>query len=748
MDIIYSISADTANSLLDESLLSQEILASGIAVPATGLLNLLKMERLNDVLTITYIPGLTVSDSGVSDGVVAAHSGTAITGIVPGPTGDIIQDAIDEHAAIVDVHHVRYTDAEAIAASSGALDHHVRYTDAEAFGVAVQVATTGIEEAITNHTAVVDAHHARYTDSEAQAAATGAVTLQTAFDASPTVQAIGEPSMDFKRVQMSGAGLLLQDITPDTPIRFRIEDEIGNRIVDFKVGQIDFQGFGGISVSGDAPIMRITDDIDAINVWPEDVTFTSPPGSILKYSSTTIHDYPNVSFAALNLQGTIEHKQSAFAFNHFLLFNNGNIFKNTNGIAANFGPGQTFIAQPTLQADGASVTMSQNRDFLSQPTFNTINGGALSIGTWTQVQLLGQINAGITLTTRNAIQIGALLGAGGTLTTERGIRLENLNRGTTIIGIDSVLTGTSKTFINHLGTSPSNFGGAIRMNSGIPLVLGTFPTNRVELTRSAAGTMRMRGAGGTNNEGLEWDFDTATANNVEVNSSTGAGLQFNLDAISFGTTAADPTSANWFTIFTAPSLRTPSVGGEYSDVLWTAGGTLDIDGLTMSNVQGFKINAPAVILNGGTIDDLSNLFVDAMSSFGATRFQALRVRGRTRLDGLVTYNHAVLSTLTASVSGLTLPANNNGRHVILMDADASGPWTIQGIVNDQVGDSVYVMNSGVNDFVIGHQDAGSAPSERIISPTASGIVLSQHQMVKLWYNSTLSRWNVLEHTGT
>ena len=170
-DIIFSVSADTANGELSESILSNEIIASGIVVPATGLLNLIKIERLDDVMTITHTPTLNPSDSGVLVDVVAAHSGAPLGDILPGPTGNPIDDAIDEHAADPSAHHVRYTDAEAIAASSGALDHHLRYTDAEASGVAVQVTTTGILE----HTNISSAHHARYTDAEAIAASSGAL---------------------------------------------------------------------------------------------------------------------------------------------------------------------------------------------------------------------------------------------------------------------------------------------------------------------------------------------------------------------------------------------------------------------------------------------------------------------------------------------------------------------------------------------------------------------------------------------
>ena len=225
------------------------------------------------------------------------------------------------------------------------------------------------------------------------------------------------------------------------------------------------------------------------------------------------------------------------------------------------------------------------------------------------------------------------------------------------------------------------------------------------------------------------------------------GLQFQLEHISFGTTPADPTASNWFTIFTAPNLRQPSAAGEYSDVLWTAGGSIDVNGLAMTNVAAFKIDSPVVILNGGTIADLSNLHVDAMPTFGATRHQALRVTGRSRMDGLLCHNQATLATLVASVAALVLPANNLGRYVILMDADALGPWDVQGIVNDQVGDMFHVVNTGANTFRLAHQDVAAVAANRIISPTGAAINLGADESALLWYDPVATRWRIMETTG-
>ncbi len=142
-DIVYSISSDTFNGEADETQLINEILASGVAIPEAGLLSLVKLDRLGDALTITHTPTLNIVESGSLTLVVAAHSGFPLTDIfTPGP-----DDELTSHSGDPTAHHVRYEDAEAIAASSGALDHHSRYTDAEVSDV---IATGVILETLGN----------------------------------------------------------------------------------------------------------------------------------------------------------------------------------------------------------------------------------------------------------------------------------------------------------------------------------------------------------------------------------------------------------------------------------------------------------------------------------------------------------------------------------------------------------------------------------------------------------------------
>ena len=95
--------------------------------------------------------------------------------------------------------------------------------------------------------------------------------------------------------------------------------------------------------------------------------------------------------------------------------------------------------------------------------------------------------------------------------------------------------------------------------------------------------------------------------------------------------------------------------GVYSDVWWTAGGTIDVNGLAVTEINSFRIDANVTALNGGTVQDQTGLFIAGMGfpgSGAATRIQSLRINGRSRMDGLMNYNEASLAQLTANTIAL------------------------------------------------------------------------------------------------
>jgi hypothetical protein len=229
------------------------------------------------------------------------------------------------------------------------------------------------------------------------------------------------------------------------------------------------------------------------------------------------------------------------------------------------------------------------------------------------------------------------------------------------------------------------------------------------------------------------------------------GLGYNVDAVSFGTASAEPGGNNWFVNFSALNGRQPGAGaGDYSDVLWTAGGSIDINGLAMTDVQAFRIDSPAVILNGGSIADLSNMFLKAMPSSGATRVQALRILGRARVDGHMNSGSQEPAQITADQDDYQLGENNNQRAVVLLTSD--GDYNITGIDSSfgfaQTGDRIFLYNDGAFDLTLTHQDTNSLAANRFITPEALPYTIHQQRGIWLWYDDTgTARWRILATVG-
>lgn len=201
-------------------------------------------------------------------------------------------------------------------------------------------------------------------------------------------------------------------------------------------------------------------------------------------------------------------------------------------------------------------------------------------------------------------------------------------------------------------------------------------------------------------------------------------------------------------MFEGLANRQPSGAGVYQDLHYTPLGDVDVDGLAITDLDALRLEALSVTLSGGTVTDASGLHVVGQAPDSlADAVQALRVTGRTRIDGAMNFGSASLSTLTADVAALALPVDNAMRHVILLDADALGPWDIQGIVAAQDEDSFYIINTGSNAFELAHEDTGASAADRIISPTGVNIVLDENEVAYLWYDSAASRWRILQTTG-
>jgi hypothetical protein len=282
--------------------------------------------------------------------------------------------------------------------------------------------------------------------------------IQTAYDVSP----LGPPLVVLSPTVGPFA---IRDAAAPIGTLFRVANNAGtSQYVEVSPTlQVELGEDLSTSTGPGEAMLRIQGSGDLMRFWPSDRTWTANQGSLMRLIGTYVANYATVTFGALNLQATFRHQQAGGLFNHFLVFNNGMVFENVSGVAVNFGPGQTFISQPTIRADAAAITMSQNRDLLIQPVFATAGGGTLAVTTWSKIQLFGSVGAGVTVTTLRGVHVGALTSAAGVITTHIGVEIDDLVGGTTINGIRSAMTGAAKRFINHTGTSPSDFAGNINL---------------------------------------------------------------------------------------------------------------------------------------------------------------------------------------------------------------------------------------------------------------------------------------------
>ena len=479
------------------------------------------------------------------------------------------------------------------------------------------------------------------------------------------------------------------------------------------------------------------------------VLATASNSFVILWESTFISNIPGggglgneSGFGAVGLVGVLEILEQGNLFSTSIVFNQATRLDVT---AANSGPVYTMVNQPQLQNFGATNrTVSQSNAVRSQLRIQPNSSGDVTLTSheiyFASIIMDSSVSTGDAFCgTVNylACKAPTFLGVGGAITTLNYVDMPNVPAAgvTNIRGINSAMG--SGTFINHTGAAISEFAGDIHINSGISLMMGSVGDNRVELRRPAPGQLRVGGIGGTNNESLNWDFDPPTADTISVTSPTGAGIKWDLNHISFGTTDTGG-GVNWFVIFAAPNLRSPAIAGGYADVLWTAGGTIDINGLAMSDVSAFQINSISTILNGGSIADSSTLYLAGMASANATRVQCLRVLGRARIDGRMNHGSEQPGQLTANTNDWQLGANNNQRAMVILTTDGLGPYNVTGIDSSfgraQIGEIVTIYNASADTITFTHLDVLSLAANRLDMVGAAGVAVGPRESIKFWYD--------------
>lgn len=487
-------------------------------------------------------------------------------------------------------------------------------------------------------------------------AAVSATTLQGAYDAS-TGGATPEITLDATR----GAVTIRDNATPVGNM-LEVQDNASENKLAVAPERVDVLGISGrrlFEVSQDAG----DTGRGGIEYFPDGATFTTVAANnfALLWSSTVTSNVAggggfgnDLSVAMVSALGTCVFADKGNVFSSSLLFNQATKLQ----LQDNIGPIYTMVNQPQWIADGGSFSSSQHNALRIQPRWGpNINGGSISQTNASFILFTATVDATVgsanVTTMTNLLLLNPVLTAGGTIGTWEGLNIADISGPSLIFGIRSAMNNGS--FISHTGSSQSFFSGNIVMANAVSLVLGSLTGGRVGLSRTSASVMRMIGAGGTNNEGLDWDFDTATANNIAVTSSTSAGLNFNTDEIAFGSGLAAAANHPWQVAF-APPARTYTVGAtDVARKLTTAGGGLTLNA-AVTNCFTDIINEPFIAGGTNIPTNSGNMLLQTNVGIGTNRYgllitcnpsggtlnYALRLTlGDARFDGRVDINNGI-----------------------------------------------------------------------------------------------------------
>lgn len=192
-------------------------------------------------------------------------------------------------------------------------------------------------------------------------------------------------------------------------------------------------GASGLTLQGHSSInnSRVTID-DQITMLGTNRTFTSGTGGMIALSGTHILDFANANVGAFILvNGEFQFSQAGFSSSSMALFTMSATIKNVAGEANNIGPLNVLHNLMKVEADGATISVTRIQGLNHSPTYQTANGGVMTVTDDRAVNAGVAIASGVTLTDRFGIRINNPTGA-GTLTNNYGIYIVDQTKGATI----------------------------------------------------------------------------------------------------------------------------------------------------------------------------------------------------------------------------------------------------------------------------------------------------------------------------
>ncbi len=603
--------------------------------------------------TEASISHLSIGDIGVnSHATIDTHIGDAtihfteasISHLSIGDIGVNSHATLDTHLADATIH---FTEAS--------VDHlnilNIGVNSHAAIDTHIADATLHFTEASIDHTSILNIgvnSHATIDTHLASTSNPHTVTLQQAYDSSGTPDHITVDGTNLAFTVEDNAAPIGSDI-------FQVRTNAQVNVFGVAVDAIDTGPTGRRLFCAQWPDAT---GRTVCEVYPDDfsiTTDTGPPNNIFFTDASRVITlaipggapfFLNAATAFCTLSHTTRFEEPGFLFSSVPFFANAVSVE----CAANIGPAITLLDQVNTYADGGARTASQHNTIRSQPKIGpNINGGSIIMASMEQYLANVTVDATVgsaTLTAYTGFKVAnPTLVAGGLINNFTALEIANISGPITKTGIKSdMATGE---FINHTGFAGSKFGGPITIANNQELRLGGATSNDVTLRWSAANTMQWRATGV-----LQWELVNATSNAMRAWSNN-QGLQFELPVLSFGTVAAGP-AANWFINYTPPARTTIAVG-EWSDLLLANGADVTVDD-AITNLSGWKIDAPGITIGTGSVVDASNLWLDTAPTEGTNRYgllitsaptggtlnYALRVTaGDARFDGRLDINRGI-----------------------------------------------------------------------------------------------------------
>ena len=188
-------------------------------------------------------------------------------------------------------------------------------------------------------------------------------------------------------------------------------------------------------------------------------------------------------------------------------------------------------------------------------------------------------------------------------------------------------------------------------------------------------------------------------------------------------------------------------GANNDTILFSCGGTLRITFSTTQIVSTVTVNGPTGSNTAPTYshstDTNTGIYFDNADSLLITTGGTLRWTINTNqvINTLGFVNSAVISP-TALAAGATndyAPTGFAAAYVLRLSGDAGGTSVLNSIAAPSAGREIVIINVSANQIGIAH-DTGTTAANRFYTSTGAQVNLGQYDSARAWYDTTLSRW--------